>query len=97
MNNPLHLPDEESEFSDLESIIYRAQHYVVPSDDLRPRTLEAAKEQHNQVVTIWYLSCATAFGFALWSLLIACIPSVERSRKAMTAPFQTKCISSLLK
>lgn len=87
---------DESGFADVEAAIFAARHLVVPTDDHRPRTLEAAREFCSDRRNGRKLR-SFAFTFALFSLLTAPIAdylvalhshqlapsSVEMHRRAM--------------
>ena len=65
--NSLHdLPQPPSE---LEALIHAAQNFVEPSDDLRPRVLEAAREERKQLYTRQRLGKAAALVIALGMFL----------------------------
>jgi len=49
---------ESSGHAELEALIAMAGRYVVPTDDLRPRVLEAAHERYLQRKTVGKLACA---------------------------------------
>ena len=75
-----------SELDDLEKIILAARNYVVPSDDLRPRTLEDARDLDLQRREIRRLGLASVLGVALWGLSFAFVNSANAYRDAWVAP-----------
>ncbi len=78
--------DSQPEFGDLEQIILAARHFVVPSDDLRPRTLEDARDLGLQRREIRRLGLASVLGVALWGLSFAFVNSANAYRDAWVAP-----------
>lgn len=74
------------EFSQLEKTIFEARHYVVPTDDLRPRTLEAAREDSQQKRGFQRLSVYAVACLLIW---LVCLPvgrAVSVFRSHMVAP-----------
>lgn len=75
-----------AEFADLESVIRSAGEYVVPSDELRPRTMDAVKDAiENRKLS----RRAGVLGLAALSLWLACWPlaGLTKSwRDEITAP-----------
>jgi len=67
---------DRGSFADIESMVRAAGHYVEPTDDLRPRTIEAARERCSQQrVNRWIGGLALAFAL----LLVSGVPDFVRS------------------
>lgn len=78
MNSLDHPPPSDDELARLEQAILAAGTYVRPSDDLRPRTIEAAKElcsNHRLVRRIIVL------GLAAMLLMMLGVPVTETMRQ----------------
>ncbi len=78
--------DSQQEMDDLENFIFAARNYVVPSDDLRPRTLEDARDLGLQRREIRRLGFASVIGIALWGLSLAFVNSANAYREAWVTP-----------
>ena len=80
------IDDSNPEFEDLEKIIRAAGRYVMVSDDLRPRTLEDARDLGRQRREIRHLGLVSVLGVALWGLSFAFVSSANAYREAWVAP-----------
>lgn len=78
--------DSQPAFEDVEKIILAARNYVVPSDDLRPRTLEVARDLGGQRREICRLGLASVLGMALWGLSFAFVNSANDYRDSWVTP-----------
>lgn len=79
--------DDDLSFAEIESKIFSARNYVVPSDDLRPRTLEEAAELSVPINTFRKLATALAFVFVSWLAIEMVSSSYDRLHDRLTAPF----------
>jgi hypothetical protein len=72
---------------ELEETIFSARNFVVPSPDLRPRTLEQARDAHR--IHVWANRIAVAaFGcMFLWSIAIIATRHLGQYRDKLTGPF----------
>lgn len=66
--------DDRLEIAAVESIIASARDFVVPTDDFRPQTLDAAREQAHDVSAQRQLG---AFFVCAVLLLFTCVPVVD--------------------
>lgn len=79
-------PQPSDELQRLEDSIRAAGNYVAPTDDLRPRVLEAAEEADFQRrgwrsgLRLLMLACV------LWGLMWTCGPWFEKGRQAIVGP-----------
>jgi len=71
---------------DLEKFIFVARNYVVPSDDLRSRTLEDARELGSQRRELRRLGIASVLGVTLWGLSLSFVNSANAYRDVWVAP-----------
>ena len=84
--NPNRPSPRDTDFSELEQLIASAKHYVVPSADLRPRTLEAAREiqiQREQVSKLRNFAFCVA---AMWCTMLFLTSYLTENRSRFMSP-----------
>ncbi|MDZ4849607.1 MAG: hypothetical protein SGI77_09950 [Pirellulaceae bacterium] len=79
--------DDDFALSELERAIYAARNYVVPSDDLRPQTLEAAREHGRDRTRVRWSRIAAVFGLFFWCFGGMLASSASGIREGFVAPF----------
>jgi hypothetical protein len=78
--------DSHADLENLEKIIRAARHFVVPSDDLRPRTLEDARDLGQKRREIRRLGLTSILGIALWGFSFSVVNSAGAFRDAWVTP-----------
>lgn len=78
---------ERGAFEDLERMIFAARDYAVPSEDLRPRTLEKARELGRFQFQLRRLSLCALIALLVWGAGIPVGRMVSSWRKEFVAPF----------
>lgn len=79
--------EENNELEKLERAIYAARNYVVPSDDLRPRTLETARNLTSEVRQVRRIRFAAVAGLLVWCAAAMLTNSANAFRDGLVAPF----------
>lgn len=78
--------EHDQQLAELEQAIFDARNYVVPSDDLRPRVVEEAK-QRSWVEKIAFRTSLLAMScIIVWSLYLPAIRFLGEFRDSVTAP-----------
>ncbi len=71
----------------LEETIFSARNYVRPTDDLRPRTLEAAKESNRLQTNANRLVVGVLGVLLVWSVLVSAASALSIYRDRIAGPF----------
>ena len=87
MIDPREVDDDGSlGFENLESLVFAARNYVVPSDDLRPRTMDAAREVGFQKKEVRRIGFAILVSCFIWSVCFGMASSAGIYREHFVAP-----------
>jgi hypothetical protein len=73
-------------FDDLEATIRAAGSYIVPSDDLRPRVIETARERASERHNFGRLLGCAVTCLILWSVYLPLRDDIDRWRDQWTGP-----------
>jgi hypothetical protein len=79
---------EREKIKQLEQAIFRARDYVVPSPDLRPRTLEDAKDYCTQKRRVRRLGLSAAAACLVWLLFAPTFSSLSGYSGKFSGPTQ---------
>jgi len=79
------LPFSSEPIEEIESLIRAAGNYVQPSEDLRPRVLEAARSQRSQWQAMTIAQCVAAAVVVLGMFLMSGSSTTHKSEPAIFA------------
>jgi len=84
-----HIEGDPNQFDlqDLERTILAASNYVVPSDNLRPRTLDKARELTNAKVNTFKIGFAAIFGLSAWGCFVLLVSLSSSVHERFVSPF----------
>ncbi len=78
----------------LEQAIFEARDFVTPSNDLRPRTLEQAKQVASTQGWANRLTLATLAGMLVWCISVPLLQIVSQHRERLSAPFADEILQA---
>jgi hypothetical protein len=79
-------PFDQDQFSDLERLVHSAKDWVVPSEQLRPQVVEAARDFDLRKVQFVKLRNFLIVSSAIWLLVLVVFLSLRAHREELTAP-----------
>ena len=88
--------EQDTRFKNLEAAIFAARNYVVPSEDLRPRTLEVAREKSAQLSKIHRIGFAAAAALVVWCSCVLLAGSANAFRESFVAPFGDELLNTAI-
>lgn len=80
---------QQAEIKNLEQAIFAARNYVVPSQDLRPRLLESAKEYCGQKRRLRRMGFGAIAASLLWFFLAPAFSSMSGYQSQLSGPSRT--------
>lgn len=83
-------PLSPKEVSELEDTIFAARNYAIPSEDLRPRTIEQAQESDSIKDNARRLGLWAVLGMILWSASLPASQWIDSWRTELIAPFPSE-------
>ncbi len=86
----------QHDFAQLEKLVFAAGKYVVPSDNHRPATLEAARDACDEKRYTRHVGLAALTFVASWILCWPMAPAVNMWHEKVTAPSSADIEQSLL-